>query len=170
MEYRIRKPIFENKNVIEDCVGDEKSFVIPDGVESVSFSAFKECKYLRRLVIPAGVSSIYIGSFRGYSGIDELVIAEDNEHFCAEDGILYNKEKTAVLGCYGEVELGHGVRSIGKEAFSECINLRDITIPENVTEIGERAFSHIPNLTIRGKKGTITERYAKENGIAFEVI
>lgn len=69
-----------------------------------------------------------------------------------------------------KVDLGQSLRSIGKEAFSDCINLRDITIPESVTEIGENAFSRIPNLIIRGKRGTTAERYANENDLKFEEV
>ena len=39
------------------------------------------------------------------------------------------------------------VKVIGENAFNNCINLRDITIPEGVTEIGDRAFMGCKQLT-----------------------
>ena len=69
-----------------------------------------------------------------------------------------------------EVKLGQGVKSIGKNAFSGCESLKSITIPESVEKIEKDAFRWINDLTICGKKGSEAERYAKENGIAFEEI
>lgn len=40
-----------------------------------------------------------------------------------------------------KVIIEDGVTSIGKSAFSKCINLTDVSIPDSVTRIGECAFS-----------------------------
>ena len=46
-----------------------------------------------------------------------------------------------------KVELGSGVTSIGKYAFSECLSLSSITIPDSVTSIGNGAFNSCSNLS-----------------------
>ena len=46
-----------------------------------------------------------------------------------------------------KVELGSGVTSIGKYAFSECLSLSSITIPDSVASIGNGAFNSCSNLS-----------------------
>ena len=41
---------------------------------------------------------------------------------------------------------GHAVTGIGEKAFSLCLSLTSVTIPDSVTTIGESAFSSCPSL------------------------
>lgn len=59
---------------------------------------------------------------------------------------------TEYLGTGGEVAVpttlgGVPVTSIGDQAFSDCLGLKKITVPEGVTSIGEGAFSGCKSLT-----------------------
>lgn len=72
------------------------------------------------------------------------------------------------------VVLPVGVTRIEKEAFTGCLEHRDIWIPESVKTIIKTAFcfKHIstwyaPNLTIHAPAGSTAEKYARENGISF---
>jgi len=60
------------------------------------------------------------------------------------------------------------VTSIETGAFSTCINLSKITIPESVTDIGKLAFGECYCVTIRCKADSAAESYAKENEIPYE--
>jgi len=53
----------------------------------------------------------------------------------------------AVRGDVKSVEVGSGITGIGKDAFSGCSNLTNITIPESVTTIGDNAFGSCTGLT-----------------------
>ena len=61
------------------------------------------------------------------------------------DGVLYNKEKTVIHifpeGKTGAYTIPDNVTEIGESAFSDCTELTSITIPNSVTEIGWDAFS-----------------------------
>ena len=47
----------------------------------------------------------------------------------------------------GDVTIPNGITSIGERAFEHCRNLTSINIPDSVTSIGERAFSGCDSLT-----------------------
>ena len=55
------------------------------------------------------------------------------------------------------------VKSIGAEAFADCIGLQLATIPASVTHIGENAFTGAPLLTLYVQPGSYAAAYAREN-------
>lgn len=55
------------------------------------------------------------------------------------------------------VTLGHGVRNIGRDAFSDCGNLSEITIPDSVTSIGLQTFLRGTNLASATLGNGLTE-------------
>jgi len=67
------------------------------------------------------------------------------------------------------VTIPNSVTSIGDRAFWGCESLTSVTIPNSVTSIGSSAFWSCDNVTIYGSTGSEAERYAKKNGIKFQV-
>ena len=67
-----------------------------------------------------------------------------------------------------KLELPDGLESIGKNAFSDCVYLRSVVIPESVRFIGEDAFKGSQNLKAFVVKGSRGEQYCLENGIPYE--
>ncbi len=72
---------------------------------------------------------------------------------------------SAFSGCIGltSITIPNSVTSIGNKAFSGCIGLTSITIPESVTSIGESAFYGCSSLT----SITIPESVTSIGGSAF---
>ena len=60
------------------------------------------------------------------------------------------------LGCFEchykleSVELPESVRKIGVCAFAGCVAMKELAVPEGVTQIEDFAFHHVPHITYRG--------------------
>lgn len=119
-----------------------------NGLESISASAFAYCENLTSIRIPASVKSISGIAFYG-SGQLAIAVAEENENFSGEDGVLYNKEKTVLLaapGVSGEYTIKNGVIAIANYAFAYNNNIIEVHTGDTVTEIGSWAFENCESL------------------------
>ena len=70
------------------------------------------------------------------------------------------------------IELGNGVTSIPKNAFSNCVNLEKITIPSSVKTIGDNAFYYCYKLSNVSIPNSVTSigKYAFQNCINLEEV
>jgi hypothetical protein len=126
--------------------------IIGHGVASIASNAFWGCTGLTNITIPDNVTSIGANAFNGCYNLTGITVGAGNQNYASQDGILYNKAKTAIIyvpeGISGSVIIPEGVTSIDQEAFNGCGNLTGIIIPEGVTSIGLGAFQACDNLTI----------------------
>lgn len=122
--------------------------VIKEGVENITDSVFFFCENITEVVIPSSVTRIGEASFGECSSLAKITIP-------------------------------NSVTEIGAEAFIECPDLKEITIPASVEKIGDFALGYYLDLesdalykkydgfTIKGYKGTETERYANNENLNF---
>ena len=129
----------------------EGLYIIPSGVRAIANGAFAGCKNLANVDIPSGVRKIEDGAFSGCSGLMSIEVESGNKNYCAENGVLFTKNKDTLI-CYpgGKAEESYiipdGVTAIGRSAFKDCSNLKVLTIPGSVTAIGKSAFRECSNL------------------------
>ena len=73
----------------------------PDGdtVIAIGQEAFAACPWLQAVQIPATIKSIGKSAFADCSSLLLFAVATDNPAYCAQDGVLYSKDGTALL-CY----------------------------------------------------------------------
>ena len=81
----------------------------------------------------------------------------------------YNSMISRYYVCVNDekVTLASTVQSIGSDAFRECPKLKEIFIPESVTEIDPYAFYMSENVTIYTPAGSYAESFAIENNIPY---
>jgi hypothetical protein len=117
-------PSVNDFNIIKDNTYI-KGIILPATLTSIESFAFYECSRLTSVTIPGSVTSIGDGAFAKCSGLTVFTVAESSTAYSVQDGILYNKTKTAIISVPG--------------AISGALNL-----PNTLTSIGSFAFFYTP--------------------------
>lgn len=124
--------------------------------------------YLKTLNIPSSVSEI--GNI-SCNALENINVSADNQTYCSIDGVLYNKSITEML-CFplaNEITDYHIPDSVAelKGYFENAKHLKNIYIPQSVTEFGRYSFTiHgdcIENIFAYDEN----PNYYSENGILY---
>lgn len=121
-----------DKFFLDSCIVDEQNInkiILPESIN--------EIKYRKAANIALG------------NGLTTIEVDDRNQYYTDVDGVLYNKECTAIvcyptekdLSCY---EILEGCEVIEAYAFKYCENLNEIIIPDSMGTIEERAFIGTP--------------------------
>ena len=167
---------------------------IPYGIRAIGNEAFYRCTALTKATVggtvniigdrafaytdiasmhvPGSVHTIGSEAFRGCEGLLNIAfeggVEDAGDLFPNSDG-----EGT------GSVKMSEGVRTLGSRVFFDCVNLTRMQIPASVTAIGNQAIGYKTGdggavkqngYLIYGYAGTTGEQYARDNGIAFEIM
>ena len=136
------------------CHETLKEITIGEHVTSIGDFAFQFCSSLTSITIPESVENIGDRAFEGCSSLTSITIPNSvtsiaNEAFDGCKNVTTISWDTDVnpfcLTQYcretlKEITIGEHVTSIGDCAFQFCSSLTSITIPESVENIGDRAF------------------------------
>ncbi len=125
--------------------------IVPDGVTQIKNLCFTS-RCITSITLPYSVTSVAENAFYDCSKLAAINVDENNDYYSSDDGVLFNKTKTALIKfpeakTTAEYIIPDSVETIGKEAFYKCENLINLTIPDSVTSIGGRAFQECLNLT-----------------------
>ena len=128
------------------------SIAIPNSVISIGTNSFSECPNLAYASLGSGVTSIGDAAFLDCTNLLAINVNVDNSFFTSVDGVLFNKDQTALIQFpvgSGAVSytIPNGVTSIGVGAFAYCASLLSVTIPSSDINIGAGAFFWCPNLS-----------------------
>ena len=120
-------------------------FLLPDSITSLSSSIIGMCPSLTSVSIPDSVTNIDDSFSFGSGSLTTINVGYNNENYCSENGILFNKDKTKLIlyPCGSNATsyvIPNTVTTIGNSAFHGAANLTSITIPNSVTSIGNNAF------------------------------
>lgn len=139
-------------------------YKIPSSVTRIGAWAFQACYSLTNITIPDSVVSIGEAAFVGCKGLTDFTVDTENRYYTAEDGVLFNKDRTTLI-CFPGGKMIHdynipsSVTNIGDYAFSCCIKLTNVLLPGSVSRIGYSAFdqSSLESVTIPGSVSSIGE-------------
>ena len=139
------------------------SVTIPSSVTTIEGSAFFGCSGLTSVTIPSSVTSIGIQSFYGCFGLTSVTIPSSVTSIGSgafsgtawlnnqSDGVVY--AGNVAYTYKGSMPVGSAIHlreetvGIADRAFSNCINMISIDIPNSVTTIGSAAFQDCTGLT-----------------------
>lgn len=116
---------------------------IGEEVTSIGYNAFSQLDHVQEVFIPAKVSSLG-GTFSEMEELAQITVAEENETYQSQDGVLYTADMTTLVQ-YPRAKEGtsfavpEGVKSIRYLAFNGC-SLEQITLPDTLEAIEEYAF------------------------------
>jgi hypothetical protein len=175
-----------NKDAFAACVNLE-TVTIMDGVKGIIDDAFERCLSLTSIIIPDSIETIYPSAFSECTSLMSINVSEGNLVYASQDGVLFNKDKTELIYCpygkQGEYSIPNGVITIAYGAFSGCVYLTSLTIPDSVINIGSSVFDAVldqkgeevigsssANITVICSSGSYAQEYCEENGINYRLL
>ncbi len=114
-------------------------------VTSVAHQPFEWDEKIETVYIGKDVKELYGESFVNLRALKNFVVDENNESFCAVDGVLYTKDMKTLLCCpkgyenEKEFTVPEEVEVISRSAFSDC-KFEKIALPEGLKRIENMAF------------------------------
>lgn len=138
------------RETFDDC-RSLKSVTIPESVKIIDH-AFSECNSIKTLYIPASVDSIHDVAFHSCQNLEAIIVDKDNKRYCSEDGLLFSKDKTALLfypltKSATSYKIPKSVKRLSYNLFSDNKHLTEVIIPNSVVDFGRgHTFSRCENL------------------------
>lgn len=113
--------------------------VIPEGITTISYRAFKDCTQLTKVVLPNTIIKIYEGAFYNCSSLSSINLP--NSLTSIANWAFYNCTSLS------SINLPNSLTSIGDEAFGKCSALTTVNLTEGITSIGANLFKNCNNLS-----------------------
>lgn len=128
------------------------SVTLSEGLKTISGSMFNYCLSLTSINIPNNVDSIGYGAFQG----------------CKELTTIFIGDNVKAIGSFAfagsgvrDLTIGNNVKTIYSCAFVECYNLKQLVIPNSVTNLDGWSFAYCTGLT----NVTLGEKVPSINGV-----
>ena len=126
-----------------DC-GKLEKVTLGEGVEEIGEHAFFLCSSLRQLRLPASLRVIRDDAFEGCAALEQFELAAENGSFSLHDGCLCTGDGSEMLLCPvktgQQYRIPEGVKRIGRMAFSNCSEIRELTLPRGLEELSDECF------------------------------
>ena len=139
-----------------------KDINIPKNLQRLGEMVFVLCEGIEELALPKTLTEIGEGAFYECKSLRTLTVEEGNPKYLAEDGVLFNHDKTTLILFPAQNGMTHydipaTVTTIEVAAF--CVSrLKSVTLPPMVTKIGTAAFAlmdQLESITIPSSVTTI---------------
>ena len=132
-----------------------EEFSLPEDLESIGEYAFSYCPGPKELRIPPKLA--VIEPLRELYGAAAVEVSPDNPRFCAEDGVIFSRDKKKLIWYpAGQTKesytIPRGVTAIAGRAFEISVSmaaaghLKKLSMTDEVTCIGDKAFGNCGQL------------------------
>ena len=143
-----------------------KEYIVPNTVTCIGKHCFFNCDNLERIVIHKNVVRFENNPF---SGCTKLEVENHSPYYHFENGVIYNKFKTTIIGCLNgsqidELRIPETVTSINRNAFWNCKGIKKVVITKNIVRIGYNPFASAENMYLESESPEIVSR----NGILYD--
>ena len=143
----------------------DKEFAVPDTVICLGKHCFFACDHLEKIIISESVIRMENNPF---SGCTKLSVENHSPYYHFEDGVIYNKYKTTVIGCLNGTKIDRlvipeSVTLISRNSFWNCKGIEKIVITENVNRIGYNPFAGCETLWLESE----SSMFPCENGVIY---
>lgn len=153
-------------NAFEYCSGLKK-VSLPDTLINIGNDAFKNCP-ITSVIIPSSVKNLGDSIFSGCRSLTDITVKEGNEYYTSEDGVLYTKDKTALIKCpenkQGDFTVPNTVTEMRINSV-ETINLEKINLPSSLKNdsINIKACPNLKEINVDSEN----EKFSSLNGILY---
>ena len=151
--------LYDKKKTMMLCYPAKKegeSYVVPVGVKLVGgsenryYGGFCNNQNLTSITLTKDVQAIDVDSCINLQNIE---VDENNENYTAENGVLYSKDKLALVKYPNgktekNFEIPSNINVIEWNAFYNCKNLNSITLSDTIKKIQDSAFEGCSGLTV----------------------
>ena len=135
------------ENDIFSCCSNLEEVIIPSSIITICEDVFWNCTKLRSITIPENVKEIKRNPFRG-SGIEEVICESPNYVF--ENGLLMTADRKELIACLTNkryVLVPSTIKVIRDYAFNGCKSIKQIFLPDGLTDIMYSAISDCASLS-----------------------
>ena len=121
----------------QDCRRWTSSIIFPNTLTWIGDDAFYGCESLTSITIPNSVTFIGWFAFSVCTSLTSINVESGNPYYASDDGVLFNKSKTALICCPAgktgtyvvpKSVTGFGTEAGAYEAFRSCVNLTSIEV------------------------------------------
>ena len=137
-------------SAFKDCLGLVE-VIIPESVHTIEYEAFCGCADLKKITMPESVSNIADNAFASCCLLDEIITSDIIKWKMNPHGFIVN----------GKLDVPDGVLSISRRQFKGNTELTDVVIPASVYSIGSHAFADCKNLKSISIPNNDTDRLLK---------
>lgn len=129
-------PIYNISGINYKVTKIENSDVFNNNVESI--------------ILPSTINYIGLNAFNHSPYLKNIEVNKNNNKFCSEKGILFNKNKTTLIKVppankVKDLNLSK-IKSIKEQACKNCTNLKNVTLGDKIKTLGASTFNNCINL------------------------
>lgn len=118
-----------------------REITIPEGIREIKGFVFQDCTILSKVSLPESLEQMENECFFGVSSLEAINLANGNQHFLYENGILLTKDRTKMFAIVKQAINGNtfvvptGIEYISNGVLVGFGQISKVIIPSTVTQI-----------------------------------